>query len=219
MWQLLGVEHLLTWRRELFGPSELLGEWPQAMDTTYLHRLPEPGARAWVVGATRLADDDEAARLLADHTFDLQTTALLPPGSASSSSTASEPAPIAATVQVTQVAPAHLAVRVVGDGGLLLAAENWMPGWQTAKINCAGTEVNCAPGGTEVLGLPSFVPVRADLTLVGVPIPPGEVTFELIYQPESVRNGLWIAGVTLAIIMLATGWRMFISQRRDGQGA
>ena len=36
MWDLTGVEHVLTWRRELFEPSELLGEFPQASDTTYL---------------------------------------------------------------------------------------------------------------------------------------------------------------------------------------
>ncbi len=79
MWRLLGVEHVLTWRKELFGPSELLGEFPQATDTTYLHRLPEPHPRAWLVGAVRPADDEEALALLADHQFDLDTTAVLAP--------------------------------------------------------------------------------------------------------------------------------------------
>jgi hypothetical protein len=48
MWRLLGVTHVLTWRRELFGPTTLLGEFPQATDTTYLHRLAETNPRAWV---------------------------------------------------------------------------------------------------------------------------------------------------------------------------
>ena len=50
MWRLLGVEHVLTWRKELFGPTELLGEFPQATDTTYLHRLAALQPRAWLVG-------------------------------------------------------------------------------------------------------------------------------------------------------------------------
>jgi hypothetical protein len=50
MWRLTGVDHVLTWRRELFMPSTLLAEFPQAADTTYLHRLAEPNPRAWLVG-------------------------------------------------------------------------------------------------------------------------------------------------------------------------
>ncbi len=48
MWRLTGVGHVLTWRRELFAPSTLLGEFPQREDTTYLHRLPQANPR--VVG-------------------------------------------------------------------------------------------------------------------------------------------------------------------------
>ena len=77
MWRLLSVEHVLTWRKELFGPSELLGEFPQATDTTYLHRLPEPRPWAWLVGAVRPANDEEALALLADHQFNLDVTAVL----------------------------------------------------------------------------------------------------------------------------------------------
>ena len=40
MWRLTGVGHVLTWRRDLFGPSELLAEFPLETETTYLHRLP-----------------------------------------------------------------------------------------------------------------------------------------------------------------------------------
>ncbi|HRW50669.1 MAG TPA: hypothetical protein P5333_24295, partial [Caldilinea sp.] len=78
LWQLTGVDHVLTWRRELFVPSTLLAEFPQATDTTYLHRLSTPNPRAWVVGSVVSAPDDAAATLLADHTVDLRSTAVLP---------------------------------------------------------------------------------------------------------------------------------------------
>jgi hypothetical protein len=77
MWRLLGVTHVLTWRRELFGPTTLLGEFPQATDTTYLHRLAETNPRAWVAPAAVVASDDDAVAQLADHGFDLERTAIL----------------------------------------------------------------------------------------------------------------------------------------------
>jgi hypothetical protein len=79
LWQLTGVEYVLTWRRDLFGPSELLAEFPQATDTTYLHRLPDPQPRAWIVPAVRIEDDAAALALLADSTFDLNVVAILAP--------------------------------------------------------------------------------------------------------------------------------------------
>ncbi|OUC07471.1 hypothetical protein RY27_14710, partial [Litorilinea aerophila] len=60
MWQLTGVAHVLTWRRELFVPSQLLAEFPQATDTTYRHRLETPNPRAWLAGAVLAVDDDQA---------------------------------------------------------------------------------------------------------------------------------------------------------------
>ncbi|MEZ4633381.1 MAG: hypothetical protein R2856_00090 [Caldilineaceae bacterium] len=48
LWQLTGVEHVLTWRRELFGPSELLAEFPQATDTTFCTACPiRSRGRGW----------------------------------------------------------------------------------------------------------------------------------------------------------------------------
>ena len=55
--------------------------------------------------------------------------------------------------------------------------------------------------------LPYLAPVRADLTLVGVPVPAGIVAFDLVYQPASVRYGLWIAGATLLVLIVLGLWR------------
>ena len=46
--------------------------------------------------------------------------------------------------------------------------------------------------------------MRADLTLVGVPVPAGSVTFDLVYRPDSVRIGLWISGAVLALLLAGT---------------
>ena len=52
MFRLTGVGHVLTWRRELFEPSQLAGEFPQQNDSTYLHRLSGAESAAMDGGAT-----------------------------------------------------------------------------------------------------------------------------------------------------------------------
>ncbi len=196
MWRLLGVTHVLTWRRELFGPSTLLGEFPQTTDTTYLHRLAEANPRAWVVAEAIVASDDDAVTLLADHNFNLERTAIL--ASAADMAAFSEAskhlqrstADAPATVRLLQHAPGKFTITAESAApGLLLISENWMPGWRiVAREWPAG-----APAALTA-------PLRANLTLLGVPIPAGRVVFDLVYQPDSVRTGLWIGGVTLALL-------------------
>jgi hypothetical protein len=204
MWRLLGVAHVLTWRRELFGPSELLGEFPQATDTTYLHRLPEPAPRAWLTRGVMVVGDDEAWTKLADHQFDLESTALAPPesGLASRSGTAGD-----VTVTLARAAAGRLRVTVESaEGGLLVVAENWMPGWEVRNLSCAPGTEGCTMGGAAG---ELFRPVRADLTLVAVPVPAGTLQFDLVYAPASVRWGLWISAVTLglaAVLLAGQAW-------------
>ena len=211
MWRLLGVEHVLTWRKELFGPTELLGEFPQATDTTYLHRLPAPHPRAWLVSAVQPADDEEALALLADHQFDLDTTAVLAPGRTGTdvqggdvtAGAAGLASAAKAQVQLQQRGPADLHIEVQDSpGGLLVIAENWMPGWRMQNVTCDGDCPDEAP-----FGLPAFEPQRANLTLVGVPVPAGSFTFDLVYRPDSIRWGLWISGVTLLVLAVLAAWR------------
>ncbi|MBI3957972.1 MAG: hypothetical protein HY328_04105, partial [Chloroflexi bacterium] len=131
MWQLLGVETVLTWRRELPVSSTLLAEFPQATDTTYLHRLVEDNPRAWLVQDVQLADDVTALALLADHAFDLSHTALLPPDAVSSSLHPFIPSSLQPTIQLSRLASNRLRITLSDNpGGLLVISENWLPGWR-----------------------------------------------------------------------------------------
>ena len=198
MWDLTGVAHVLTWRGELFEPSEMLAEFPQAEDTTYLHRLTDLNPRAWLVAAVEVVDDATARDRLADHQFDLGRTALLPDGvlAVDGPVTLAEAGPN--TVALTRLAHNRLAVNADGPGGLLVISENWMPGWHVEHALCDGAP---CPGGASA-GLDLLVPQRANLTLIGVPVPAGAVDFELIYDPRSVRVGLWISLTTVAILLV-----------------
>jgi len=199
LWRLTGVTHVLTWRRELFEASELLAEFPQTSDSTYLHRLVEPNPRAWLVQQLQPATDTDAVALLADHTFDVEQIALLPP------ETLANPLNLptgSSQIKIESIEAGQLRVTMESAaGGLLVLSENWLPGWQVRNIVSQATTQ--ATGG-----LSNFTPYRVDLSLLGVLVPPGAVSFELIYWPQRVQQGLWISGGTLGLLVLLIGWRM-----------
>ena len=99
-------------------------------------------------------------------------------------------------MQLQRRSPTDLRVSVQDSpGALLVVSENWMPGWRVQNVVCTDGCTDTAP-----LGLPAFEPQRADLTLIGVPVPPGSYSFDLVYQPDSIRLGLWISGATLLVL-------------------
>ncbi|HRJ42326.1 MAG TPA: hypothetical protein PL105_10610, partial [Caldilineaceae bacterium] len=164
MWRLLGVQTVLTWRHGLFVPSELLAEFPQATDTTFLHRLTDTNPRIWLVQEAQIVDDTAALALLADHNFDLSQTALLPPEFSQWASLTDTPPSPHPTIYFSQIAPNRKRISVVDNpGGLLLIAENWMPGWRVDS-----------PFPTPQSPIPVL---RAHLTLLALPIPAGNLTF------------------------------------------
>jgi hypothetical protein len=205
MWRLLGVRYVLTWRRELFGPSELLGEWPQTTDTTYLHRLPQPNPRAWVATTVVVADEAETLTGLADHAISLNEVAWVPPGAGIGA--VSLP-PTDAIVQITRVAQRSLALTVESAGGLLVVAENWLPGWHVVDALCAGAV--CPSDDAD--GRSYLTPIRADHALIGLWLPPGRVEFRLEYAPDSVFLGLWISLATGTLALAAIAWRLMARQ-------
>lgn len=214
MWRLTGVSHVVTWRRELFEPSTLLAEFPQTTDATYLHRLTEANPRAWLIHQVQPASDEQALVLLADHTFDLEEIALLPADTLTRVATLSTGT---GQIQLVQVAAGHLRVSVDSSaGGLLILSENWMPGWQVRNVACGGASDACQVDGANGLGLSPFTVQRVDLTLIGVLVPAGVVTFELVYWPQSVQLGLWLSGGTLLVLGLLGGWHGW-TRRRSGE--
>ncbi len=200
LWRLLGVQHFLTWTDTPPGPTERLAEFPQGSETTYLHRLAQAPQRAWVAAQWRQVDDTSAKTHLADPAFDVQNIALLPlaedpHGGVSGSSTMAGPTtPGANSVRLARPAPNRLRIDVQStNGGLLVVSENWMPGWRATLA--AGDAAAAQP-----------VPVwRADLTLLGIAVPPGSSRVDLVYWPDSVRLGLVISGVTL-VLVIALAW-------------
>ncbi len=202
MWQLLGVEHVLTWRRELALPSQLLAEFPQASDTTFLHRLQSANPRVWLVGKSEVVDDTSALQRLADQNFDLAKIALLAPESAPF---ALDLEPGASEIGLQRMASNQLHVTInSANGGLLILSENWMPGWQVRNLQEIANATGCSTPTQPIAN--AFSVQRADLTLLGIPVLPCAWEFDLLYFPDSVRYGLWLSAGTLAILLLAFVW-------------
>ena len=167
---------------------------------SYLHRLAQPAPRAWVVNAVQSLEDGPALPLLADARFDPSATALLPPVTDTAGRAGFSPEgllvlPGQNSVQWQVLAPGRLRVDVQSErGGMLMVSENWLPGWQ-ATVRHEGYEESAS------------VPVlRADVVFLGVPLNPGHSVVELTYRPASVRLGLMISGVTLALLLGVLVW-------------
>jgi hypothetical protein len=207
MWRLLGVAYILTWRdASQMPPADLIAQFPAPDGTTFLYRLRTPSPRSWVTHQVRIADDEETLRLLADPDFDLDNVALVPPNlrqptGNSLLQTGTVSPESQNQVRLWRLAPYQLRAEVDSEhGGLLVVSENWMPGWRATRYG-AGTE-----GRT---GEPLPV-VRANLTLLGISIPAGESTIELIYQPDSVRYGLLVSGTSLvSLVLFVVGRSLF----------
>lgn len=209
-WTLTGVGDVLTWRADLFEPSEVLGTFPQATDSTYLHRLTETSPRAWFVTGASVADDDTAFAFLGNHAFDLSTRAILP---LESGAIDTQGEVLEAEVTARRIDNETLALDVSApQAGLLVVAENWMPGWRIRSYGIGADDT------TQIMGMPAFVPQRANLSFIAIPLPAGVHELTLAYEPDSVRYGLWISALALLLWAAVALWRLLLSPREKGEG-
>ena len=215
LWQLTGVQYVLTSRDDLYSPSQVVAELPGSAgtgtdaaaaataDPSLIHQLTESHPRAWIVNSLSTADDASAPARLSDGNLDLAQTALLPPAV----NGVGRPIGLedgvlvnagASEARVEQVAPGHLRIRVKSEnGGYLVVSENWLPGWQAEVREGAPS----APAPSTQGALPVKAPVlRTNLAFLGLPIAAGEKTVELRYRPASVWGGLLISGLTILLL-------------------
>ncbi|MEZ4620328.1 MAG: hypothetical protein R2867_33150 [Caldilineaceae bacterium] len=91
------------------------------------------------------------------------------------------------------------------------------PGWQVRDFQClSATQNPPLPCTRSTSGddLPLLTPLRVDLTLIGILVPPGEMHFTLRYWPLSVQLGLLISGGTLLLLTIWGGFDWWRRGRR-----
>ena len=198
VWEMLNVKYVITWRKTLAPPSELLYEEPKGEEMSYLHRLDRVGPRAYVAHTARVADDAEALALLSDPDFDPFTEAVV-----------SEPLPFSLDQYIITEEPPRvewvvrepnrltLDVYTPADG-LLVLSEVYYPGWQAL-----------------VDGEPAVV-FRAQHTLRALPLKAGEHHVEMRFRPVTFTVGAVISAVTLLLAVAWIAWGMARGEIRTG---
>jgi hypothetical protein len=197
-WELLNVKYVITWREELFVPSTIIHRQPAPDGTTFIHRLDSVGPRAWLVGQVEHAADETILQKIANPDFDRWNIALLEErdknttlrisGSIQNSKfkiqNSKTPAPGRIIHQISTDTPA-----------LLILSEPHYPGWQAT-----------------VDGQPAPI-LRADYVLRAVPVPAGEHTVELRFQPLSFTIGLLVSLSALVLVLIFLTVYIFKSRR------
>jgi hypothetical protein len=196
LWELLNVKYVITWRKELYAPSEIIYQEPKGKDVTYVHRLQKVAPRAWMVYHAETVGDSAALSRLDAFDFDPARMALIPPDA---SVPLGHPADgQAGSVEILGRTAGWLSLKVVTPAdGLLVLSEIDYPGWQ-ATIDGQAVPL-----------------VRVDYTLRGIPVPAGEHGVDVTYRPATVMWGGIISMATLGVLIVAGLWTA-LRRRRLG---
>jgi hypothetical protein len=201
-WRLANVRYLYT-NTELAqrGITRLVGPVKSAAGSTvYLYRLPGDNPPAWVVPIMVKAGDEATLATVVDPRFDPLRAALVDSASSVGVSIVSAPpTPTGITPTVTRYNPGHIALQLSAPapaGAGLVMSENWFPGW-TATVD--GRTVST---------------VRADYSLIGVPLPAGARSVQLDFADPAYPAGRLVtilASITAGLWAVAG---LFMERRR-----
>ncbi len=152
--------------------------------------------RAWIVHQAIRMERDGDLTPLANGSVDPRQVALL---ETDLPSLAQPTDPTADVATIVSSEPDVIRLRTgTGAPGLLMLSEITSPGWH-ATVDGRAVDVEIA-----------------DHALRAVPIPAGEHTVELRYQPRSLRIGLIISLAALLLLAAAVVWRWWPAGRRRG---
>jgi membrane protein YfhO len=104
------------------------------------------------------------------------------------------------TVVLAEDLPGRLRIEVAAEsGGMLLISEQFDPGWRALQ-----TPLDADPGDDKATRLDSKrLPIlRANHTLMAIPISPGRHRIELRYEPDAFRWGGLVSGLVLIFLLL-----------------
>ena len=197
-WELFSVRYVYSDWDALAVPGEVVAEGEDAIGPVKLHRLTAQRPFAHLLYNAVMVESDEAAReLLADVTFNPRTTAILhdePPIDLPMT-----PVERYGTT-VTMYTPEKITiVAETPENAMLSLAQIDYPGWY-ATVN--GEDVSL---------------VRAYGGLSALPLPAGQYTIELVYNPITYRIGAVISALTwLSLLGGALVFGLAALKRRRG---
>jgi hypothetical protein len=171
--------------RALHAGSRVVFRTPRVI----VHERDSAPPHAWIVHDVQSVTRGEALPLLTRRVIDPYQTALVEgplPATAVPDQAAAESA------RITAYEPDRMTIATQAAApGMLVVSEVYESGWR-AYVD-----------GAEVEILPTHHALR------GIPIPSGEHTVEMHYDPLSLRLGLWISGIATAamvVVFVIAGW-------------
>lgn len=192
LFAVLGVKYVVLDQQVQFPLLEPMGSALRTYSgtTAHLYRVRQPNPYAYVVGnALRVRQPDDAViPTMLDARFDPRRL-LIVPGDASvgRDSVAKLPAAVDIPVTVHEVRPGRLVLqlaRAPADSAYVYVAENYFPDWH-ATVDGRSASV-----------------IRAQVSLMAVPVPPGAQRVELEFRSRSYALGRL---VTLATVFAVIG--------------
>ena len=187
LWELLNIKYVITWREELYAPSEIIYQEPSGGDVTYVHRLHQVAPRAWLVYQVQEMNEEATLAQLDAFEFDPAQMALLPPETSLSFET--PPGDENGQIEIVSRAPNFWALNVTTPtDGLLVLSEIYYPGWQ-ATVDGLTTPI-----------------MSVDYALRGIQVRAGQNRVEVSYQPVTFILGALISVITLSILIALGIW-------------
>ena len=184
------------------GLERVMGPVTNAAGTpVWLFKVPGDNSAAWVTPAIMKQPDEVVESALSDQRFPAASIALFAPEAPVEGLTLTKaPAPLAIKAAVPTYDPGHIVIELDAPapaGSALMVSENYYPGW-AATID----------------GKPAAVH-RADLSLMGVPLPAGARKIELTFTSASFERGKLITLAAIGLSLLAIGAGAAVQRRRD----
>jgi hypothetical protein len=189
LWRLLAVKYLVTGSPVQFAQLTPLGGGPLTTydgQQVYLYRFEGHQPYAWLVAQAFKASDEQVVPTLLNARFDPRRILLVPPDApVGVTSLPTLPETVANAVQTTEIRAGAYRFDIakpVDQPAYLFISENWYPAWKAA-----------------VDGKPAPV-VRAQMSLMAVPVPAGARVVELTYQSGRYTLGRAITVATLLLL-------------------
>jgi Bacterial membrane protein YfhO len=204
VWSLLNAEFFLinTDSIPIPGARRVVGPVKDAAGTTVtLFQLPGWHPFAWVAPVIIKYPDSAVEEAFKATNFPVQSVAIFDTSSKTPGAQVTTlPQALKTTTHVDAYSPGHIVLTLsdpAPKGSALVVSENFYPGWRAT--------IDGKPATAE----------RADLTLIGLPLPEGAKKVELNFSSDTYKEGKAITLAALAIAILAALGGLFMPKPRQ----
>jgi hypothetical protein len=202
VWRMLAVKYVTTPQPVNVPVLTLVGTGPMRDyrgQQVYLYRFQAAQPFAYLVAEAVKLPDEQTLPTISDPRFDARRVLLVPPDApAGATQLAALPDSIGTPVRTTEIRPGAFQFEVTTPltrPAFLFVAENWYLAWR-ARVDGRDAPV-----------------LRAQYSLIGIPLPAGARSVELTFYSRTYRHGLLITLLTLGLVLALSGYGWWQGRR------